>query len=258
MIHIMKLQEAYFNYIKNGTKEYEIRLNDEKRRNIKIGDYIEFQKEPLKEEKFIVKVEDLLYYENFSKLFDNINIISLADKSIKREELENDLNKFYSIEEQESYGVVAIKLNKDIIINQKNINKISSNNKIFNILKEKYNNFDTWLNKLKEKNINIYCTEKDNELSSILILKINETDSEQFQEEGNILKIRTILVEDKNKGIGKMYLDLVDEIAKENYIDYIYLTVKIDNNELINYIKNNNYKLYNKYKDEYVYYKELK
>lgn len=30
MIHTMKLQEQYFNYIKYGTKEYEIRLNEEK------------------------------------------------------------------------------------------------------------------------------------------------------------------------------------------------------------------------------------
>jgi len=43
VIHIMKLKEQYFDYIKYGTKEYEIRLNDEKRRNIKKGDFIEFQ-----------------------------------------------------------------------------------------------------------------------------------------------------------------------------------------------------------------------
>ena len=41
----MKLKEQYFNYIRYGTKEYEIRLNDEKRKNIKSGDFIEFQKE---------------------------------------------------------------------------------------------------------------------------------------------------------------------------------------------------------------------
>ena len=45
MIHIMKLKEQYFNYIKYGTKKYEIRLNDEKRKNIKRGDFIEFQKD---------------------------------------------------------------------------------------------------------------------------------------------------------------------------------------------------------------------
>ena len=35
-IHEMKLQEEYFNYIKNGTKRIELRLLDEKRKKIKI------------------------------------------------------------------------------------------------------------------------------------------------------------------------------------------------------------------------------
>ena len=35
MIHIMKLKEQYFNYIRYGSKQYEMRLNDKKRKNIK-------------------------------------------------------------------------------------------------------------------------------------------------------------------------------------------------------------------------------
>lgn len=34
MLHQMKLQPEYFNYVKNGTKRIELRLNDEKRRII--------------------------------------------------------------------------------------------------------------------------------------------------------------------------------------------------------------------------------
>ena len=44
MIHEMKLQPEYFNFILNGTKRIEIRLNDEKRQNIKLGDKIKFLK----------------------------------------------------------------------------------------------------------------------------------------------------------------------------------------------------------------------
>ena len=35
-MHEMKLQPEYYNYILNGTKRIEIRLNDEKRSKIKI------------------------------------------------------------------------------------------------------------------------------------------------------------------------------------------------------------------------------
>ena len=98
------------------------------------------------------------------------------------------------------YGVVAIKLKKDIIISNTNINNISSNNEIFDIFKNNYDNFDIWLNKMKFNNIDIYYTENENKITSIMILKINETDSQQFLEKSNILKIRTLLVNDKKKG----------------------------------------------------------
>jgi len=113
MIHVMKLKEQYFECIKNGKKEYEIRLNDEKRRKIKIGDFIEFQKEPYLDDKIIVMVEDLIYYKNFNELLNNINIKFLAPSFVSKEMLSLDLERFYSKEKQNKYGVVAIKLRKN-------------------------------------------------------------------------------------------------------------------------------------------------
>ena len=258
MIHTMKLQDKYFDYIKHGTKTYEIRLNDEKRKKIKKGDFIQFQKEPLLEEKIIVKVDDVLHYDNFNKLLNDINIELLSDSSVTKEKLNNALEKFYPIEEQNKYGVIAIKLNKKIIINNSSINNISYNDKIFDILKNNYYSFDCWFDKMKSNNIDIYYTKKDNNMTSIMMLKLGETDSQQFLEKGNILKIRTLLVTDKNKGIGKMYMSIIDDIAINNNMDYIYITIKNNNKELIDYMKRYRYKVYNKYNDEFVYYKELK
>ena len=258
MIHIMKLKEQYFNYIRYGNKEYEICLNDEKSKRIKSGDFIEFQKEPFLDEKMLVMVDDLLYYNNFSELLDSINIELLVDSSITKGQLNIDFECFYPVEKQNEYGVVAIKLRKNIIINSSNINNISSNNEIFNVLKNNYNDFNIWFDKMKSNNVNIYYIEKDNRLASVMILKINEIDSQQFLEDGNILKIRTLLVDDKNKGIGKMYLSIIDDIAINNNIEYIYLTIKIDNKELINFMEKNGYKKDSRYNDELVYYKELK
>lgn len=258
MIHIMKLQPQYFNYIKSGTKEYEIRLNDEKRRNIKKNDFIEFQKEPLLEEKIIVKVDDMISYDNFYELLNDIDIKLLADSSIKKEELNSDLEKFYSIDKQKEYGVVAIKLKKDVIVNNSSINGIPFDNKIFNVIRNDYDYFDTWLAKMKQKSIDAYYTESFNDITSIMILKINETDSQQFLDKGNILKIRTFFVSDNKKGIGKMYLDIANEIAISNNINYIYLTIKNNNIKLLNYFEKNGYSKYSQYNDELVYYKEIK
>ena len=44
MKYIMKLNPKYFEYMNNGTKRVEVRLNDEKRRCIQIGDEIIFSK----------------------------------------------------------------------------------------------------------------------------------------------------------------------------------------------------------------------
>ena len=43
-MHEMRLHNEPFVLIKDGTKTIELRLNDEKRRQIKVGDYIYKQK----------------------------------------------------------------------------------------------------------------------------------------------------------------------------------------------------------------------
>ena len=69
MLHKMKLNESPFERIKNGTKTIEFRLYDEKRRQIKIGDKIEFSKLPELQETILVEVLELYKEETFEKLF---------------------------------------------------------------------------------------------------------------------------------------------------------------------------------------------
>ena len=110
MMHEMKLQKDYYNYILNGTKRIEIRLYDEKRQQIKIGDTIKFSKEPELNEHFEAKVIGLLRYSNFDDLLNDFDISLLADKKISREELISTLEQFYTKEEQKKYGVIGIRL----------------------------------------------------------------------------------------------------------------------------------------------------
>lgn len=110
MIHEMKLQPKYYDYILNGTKRIEIRLYDEKRQKIKIGDTIKFLKEPDLKESFNASVVDLYRYNNFDDMFKNFDISALSDKSMTKEELINDLEDFYTKEKQNKYGVLGIKI----------------------------------------------------------------------------------------------------------------------------------------------------
>lgn len=58
MVHEMKLRHIYFEKIRTGEKIYEIRLNDEKRRLISVGDFITFRDESNLDEKMQKRVKD--------------------------------------------------------------------------------------------------------------------------------------------------------------------------------------------------------
>ena len=110
MIHEMKLQPEYYNFILNGTKRIEIRLYDEKRQSIKLGDTIKFLKEPELSESFNAKVTGLLRYDSFEDMFKDFDISILSDKSMTKEELIKVLEQFYTKEKQEQYGVLGIRI----------------------------------------------------------------------------------------------------------------------------------------------------
>ncbi len=110
MSNEMKLQPEYYNFILNGTKRIEIRLYDEKRQNIKLGDTIKFLKEPELTESFNAKVIGLLRYNSFDDMFKDFDITILADKSMTKKELTKVLEQFYSKEKQKQYGVLGIRI----------------------------------------------------------------------------------------------------------------------------------------------------
>jgi len=64
-IHILGLQPEPFEKIKAGTKIIELRLFDEKRKALSLGDTIEFRKQPEESETIHVRIVALLQYEAF-------------------------------------------------------------------------------------------------------------------------------------------------------------------------------------------------
>ena len=110
MEHEMKLQDKYYNYILNGTKRIEVRLYDEKRQQIKIGDIIKFYKEPKLKDTFRAKVIGLLRYNSFYDIFKDLDISILADVSMTKNELMDELCRFYTVDNQLKYGVIGIRI----------------------------------------------------------------------------------------------------------------------------------------------------
>lgn len=104
----MNLQPTYFNFIKNGTKRIELRLYDEKRQKINLGDIIEFSKDG--GENFKTEVIGLLRYASFNDLFEDFDISILADASMTKQELLDVLSQFYTEEKQAMFSVIGLRI----------------------------------------------------------------------------------------------------------------------------------------------------
>lgn len=110
--HFMKLQEKPFELIRCGRKIYELRLYDEKRRQIKAGDSIEFTCES-SGEKLTVRVVGLLRFCSFDELYKSLPLADCgyADSEIPQAS-PKDMEKYYSPEKQAEYGVLAIRIER--------------------------------------------------------------------------------------------------------------------------------------------------
>ena len=103
----MKLYDDPFEQIKNGTKKIELRLFDEKRANLKLGDNIVFDRVNDPQDTVTVKVTGLLRYNTFEELFNDINMDLVAISGSLAEKLEV-VHRIYSWEREQEYGVLGI------------------------------------------------------------------------------------------------------------------------------------------------------
>ena len=107
-MHEMRLHNSPFQLIKSGTKNIEMRLNDEKRQLIKIGDSIKFINR-VTEEEMITLVKGLYYYESFDELYKHFDKISIGYREDEEAD-PNDMSQYYSNEDILKYGVVGIEI----------------------------------------------------------------------------------------------------------------------------------------------------
>ena len=102
----MRLVDFAFKAMKNGEKDIEIRLNDEKRQLINVGDIIEFEhintKEILK-----TKVVALHKCKNFKELLSKFD-----HKRFGLDETDDETicNRFYTKDEMEKYEALGIEI----------------------------------------------------------------------------------------------------------------------------------------------------
>ena len=104
----MRLHNGPFTRIKSGTKTIEMRLNDEKRQLIKVGESIKFINR-VTEEEMVTLVKGLYYFENFDELYKNFDKVLIGyDEDDDADP--NDMSQYYSKEDILKYGVVGIEI----------------------------------------------------------------------------------------------------------------------------------------------------
>ncbi len=107
----MHLDDVYFKKVNDGTKSIEIRLNDEKRSKLKIGDIITFTNRK-NSKKISVIITDIKTYDNFEELYRHTDKIKMG---YKEEDIASpaDMNLYYSLDKIDKYGVISIEFKKE-------------------------------------------------------------------------------------------------------------------------------------------------
>lgn len=118
MTHTMNLKPAPFSAIVQGYKTIELRLYDEKRQKISVGDTLIFSNTANPDEKLYCIVKHLHIFESFADLYKALPLekcgYTKADITTARAD---DMNVYYSEDEQRLYGVVGIEIELTAKIN---------------------------------------------------------------------------------------------------------------------------------------------
>lgn len=114
-----KITEQVYNWIISGTKRVEVRLYNDKARQIKVDDIINFTVLDNNMKSIRVKVTNLYIHKNIHSLLKEVDIKSIAD--VAENTLEEMLYEIFGEEEVKNHNIIGIKFevieeNKDILI----------------------------------------------------------------------------------------------------------------------------------------------
>ena len=111
MKHVMKLHSAPFEMIRSGRKTIELRLYDEKRRCISIGDEIKFVSSFDSTISLNCRVIALHKFDSFEDLYNSLPLMQCGytENDILTAS-PNDMDVYYSKEKQKELGVIGIEI----------------------------------------------------------------------------------------------------------------------------------------------------
>lgn len=105
----MSIYHSGFDSIVSGQQRIEVRVNDLRRQQIKMGDTIILTRKPEEDESLQLEVIGLSYFRTFKDLFESLPAELFGwPLGITIEEQVLGMHKYYTKPEEEQFGVVAI------------------------------------------------------------------------------------------------------------------------------------------------------
>lgn len=101
----MHSNEDSFIKIKNGLKDADLRLYDERRQRVRIGSYFLFQNDAEPSDRIKVLVKDLHVFKDLSQIPKRITLKRMGYRDMKS--FVRIVNRFYTQEEMEGYDFVV-------------------------------------------------------------------------------------------------------------------------------------------------------
>lgn len=203
----MRLAVEPFEKIGREEKTVEIRLYDEKRKKIKVGDQIVFRRLSDESNVIIATVKALHRFNTFQELFESELFTKTGCGELSIDSATEYMHTFYSIEQEEKYGVLGIEISVD--------NDLTL---LYSILKDEYKDCDISDGNIMEfaQQLNESVFVENCDLNDILIL-VYEFE-EEMRAEGAIIDVGRqciIYLQIIN------YLDVNEENAKRLYESFV-------------------------------------
>ena len=107
----MRLNPQPFSMIESGEKTIELRLYDEKRKKIRVGDRIRFIHTERTEQQLVCTVKNMHVFSSFEALYAYLPLrkCGYTEETVPFAD-PKDMEAYYSKSEQEKYGVVGIEI----------------------------------------------------------------------------------------------------------------------------------------------------
>lgn len=106
----MTLNDEPFSQIYSGVKTVEIRLNDEKRQKLHVGDLVQFCRKDHIHERICAKVVDIRKYSNFLQLFSSESMSKTGSDGYTVDSAARAMYDYYDEKNVQKYGVLAIEI----------------------------------------------------------------------------------------------------------------------------------------------------